>query len=280
AGGLAMTALDRTDDFISAAVLAAAGRGVVLAPASLQHLALDGLTFRPSADHAATVESASSCRDDTPAAARGVIDEAAKPAFRGFVDKLYAPQLEAMGFDPRAGAHAGDDPDKAQRRVASVATSSDTARDPASRARLAAAAEALLGGNKAALDPAFYGSGMRAWSGQAKSAGAQKSADIALGSEDPVFRPSASRAVAASGDAETARWVLDGFKDARSRPSERLSMIAGISVTPETREIGYIWLKAHLEEMLSGSGGIFLAARLPGTSAGFCSVDQAKEFEA
>jgi hypothetical protein len=32
AGGFAMPALHRTDDFISAAVLAAAGRGVVLAP--------------------------------------------------------------------------------------------------------------------------------------------------------------------------------------------------------------------------------------------------------
>ena len=86
--------------------------------------------------------------------------------------------------------------------------------------------------------------------------------------------------VAASGDAETARWVLDGFKDTRLRPSERLSMIAGILVTPETREIGYGWLKAHLDEMLNGAGGIFLAARLPSTLAGFCSVDQAKEFEA
>jgi hypothetical protein len=75
--------------------------------------------------------------------------------------------------------------------------------------------------------------------GPGEAGGAQKLADIALGSEDPVFRPSALRAVAASGDADTARWVLDGFKDARLRPSERLSMIAGILVTPETREIGY-----------------------------------------
>ena len=57
-------------------------------------------------------------------------------------------------------------------------------------------------------------------------------------------------------------------------------MIAGILVTPETREVGYTWLKAHLDEMLNGAGGIFLAARLPSTLAGFCSVDQAKEFEA
>ena len=213
-------------------------------------------------------------------AARGVIDEAAKPAFRTFVDKLYAPQLEAMGFDPRAGVHAGDDPDKAQRRVALVATLSDTARDPALRARLATAAEGLLGGDKAALDPAFYGSGMRAWLAQAKLAGAQKLAGIALASEDPVFRPSALRAVAASGDAETAQWVLDGFRDARLRPSERLNMIAGVLITPETREIGYLWLKDHLDEMLNGAGGIFLAARLPSTLAGFCSVDRAKEFEA
>lgn len=46
----------RTADFITAASLAAAGQGVILAPASLARLNLEGLVFRPLADHAGTVD--------------------------------------------------------------------------------------------------------------------------------------------------------------------------------------------------------------------------------
>lgn len=47
AGGFAMPLIRRTADFVTAACLAAAGDGIVLAPASLSHFQLDGLAFRP-----------------------------------------------------------------------------------------------------------------------------------------------------------------------------------------------------------------------------------------
>lgn len=46
----------RTGDFISAASLAAAGKGVVLAPASLENLHLDDLCFRPIEGYDATLD--------------------------------------------------------------------------------------------------------------------------------------------------------------------------------------------------------------------------------
>lgn len=46
AGGFAMPTIVRTADFMTAACLAAAGDGVVLAPASLSNIRLDGLAFR------------------------------------------------------------------------------------------------------------------------------------------------------------------------------------------------------------------------------------------
>nr|WP_282435880.1 MULTISPECIES: LysR family transcriptional regulator [unclassified Novosphingobium] len=56
AAGLPPPPIRRTADFITAASLAAAGQGVILAPASLARLHLEGLVFRPLADHAATVD--------------------------------------------------------------------------------------------------------------------------------------------------------------------------------------------------------------------------------
>lgn len=47
AGGFAMPPIIRTDDFVTAAALAAAQEGVVLAPASLAYLNMGGLRFLP-----------------------------------------------------------------------------------------------------------------------------------------------------------------------------------------------------------------------------------------
>lgn len=45
-GGFPMPRIIRTDDFVTAACLASAGEGIVLAPASLARLGLEGVTFR------------------------------------------------------------------------------------------------------------------------------------------------------------------------------------------------------------------------------------------
>lgn len=66
AGGLADPDIRRTDDFITAAALAAAGCGVILAPASLANLALEGLTFRPIADYRETLSLFILARTDAP----------------------------------------------------------------------------------------------------------------------------------------------------------------------------------------------------------------------
>ena len=47
--------------------------------------------------------------------------------------------------------------------------------------------------------------------------------------------------------------------------------------TGATREIGYAYLRAHLDELTSGSNGIFFASKLPQFLARFCSVDRAEE---
>jgi hypothetical protein len=69
--------------------------------------------------------------------------------------------------------------------------------------------------------------------------------------------------VARSGKADVAAWVLNDAKDKRLRMTERFMLVAYVSVTPKTRDQGYDWLKANVDDLLKGGGGVFLGARLP-----------------
>lgn len=73
AGAVPLPDVVRTTDFISAAGLAAAGIGLVLAPRSLSRLGVEGISFRDLADHRATLDLVLICRDDAPAALRDVL---------------------------------------------------------------------------------------------------------------------------------------------------------------------------------------------------------------
>lgn len=212
-------------------------------------------------------------------AQRDVIADSAKPQFRAFVDGLYAPSLKALGFNPRAGAHTADPAEKQQKRAQLVDLVAGTAKDAALRKQLSAAVDAYLGGDAGALDPAFFGTAFDAWLGEHKLDGAKSLMDKALGSEDPVFRPTALNAIGGSGDLPTAKWLLDEFKDKRLRQSERLSFVRGVVYTSETRDWGYKWMKAHLDDLLSGGAGIFFGARLPQILSNFCSVAVTDDFD-
>lgn len=82
AGGFPMPAIMQTSDFITAASMAAAGMGVVLAPVSLSRLRLEGLCYRSIGHYDGVLEIALIHREDTPAAALEVLLNAlaTKPA--------------------------------------------------------------------------------------------------------------------------------------------------------------------------------------------------------
>lgn len=67
----------RTADFITAAGLAAAGMGLVVAPRSLTRLALEGLCYRDVSDYKAVLELVLIRRADAPAAVRDLLLEPA-----------------------------------------------------------------------------------------------------------------------------------------------------------------------------------------------------------
>lgn len=209
----------------------------------------------------------------------GMMNEPAKAGFRRFLTSLYKPKLASLGFDPRAGAYAGQEPELAKRREQVVTRLAKDARDAGLRQTLDKAAAAYLGGDKAALDTAYLATALEIWLEQGGLPAAKQLADRALASQDPIFRPAALGTVASSGNSAIARWLLDEFKDQRLRSSERLRVIGGVIVTPATRDMGFEWLKQNFNQLTSG-GGIFFASRLPQLVSGFCSAERADQIAA
>lgn len=210
----------------------------------------------------------------------GMLSPEGEAGYRRLVAQVNAPRLAAMGFDPRAGVYASEDPEKSDQREQVVGNLALIAKDPALRAELAKAGKAYLAGDKAALDPSWFGASFAVLIDEGGIAVAKDLADKALASQDPLFRPMALGALASSGKPDIAAWLLDGFTDPRLRKSERLDVVRTVILTRETRELGFEWLKANFDQLTSGGGGIFSAARLPTVLAGFCSVQRSDEIAA
>ena len=189
-------------------------------------------------------------------------------------ERLYAPLLKELGFDPRLGAYAHEAPARTQRRVQVVAALLNTGRGARLRDHLADAMAAYLAGDHAVLDPAWLDHALDLYLYRRPAEAARDLVDRALASEDPVFRPAALAAASRTGDARLAAWLL-AMDDPRLRESERRDLLDGVMARSATRELGYDWALAHLDGLLDGSDGPFLVRRLPQMLGRFCSVDRA-----
>ena len=206
----------------------------------------------------------------------GFFDDAGLAGYRKWLGEIAGKSYGTLGFDPRQGAYGGADPEVVQRREGMVSNLL-FAKDPAVEGKLAKAASDYLGGDAKALDPAYMDLAFQAYIDKGGFDAAKSLADKALDSDDPVFRPSALRAVAGSGNADIARWVLNEWDDKRLRRTERLYSLLGVAGTTETRDMGYAYLSQNLAEMMKGGSGIFFASRVPSVVAGYCSAQQADE---
>ena len=210
----------------------------------------------------------------------GLLNAAGEAGYRRLLEQVYRPRLIAMGFNPRAGVYAAEGPEKSQQREQVVWRLATTGRDPALRAQLGGAARAYLGGDLEALDPAWFNAGFEVLLDEGGLDAAKALANKALASQDSLFRPAALGAIASSGKAAIATWVLNEFTDARLRKSERMGVIRTVINSRETRDMGFNWLKANFDQLTAGGGGIFSTARLPGIVGGFCSAARADEIAA
>ncbi len=210
---------------------------------------------------------------------RGLIAPASLPAYRSLMASIYTPQLTRLGFDPRVGAYAADDPGKQNLRHQLVGLVADDAHDPAVRAKLKDAASRFLGGDAAALDTGFLASGLTILAQDGDLTVAKALIERALSSEDATLRSSALAAAASSGRADVANYLLS-LDDKRLRGFDRLQLIFGIVGTVETRDLGTDWVLANYDRLVAGANGIFITSRLPSAFASQCGADRAAAIDA
>ncbi|WP_313435022.1 M1 family metallopeptidase [Novosphingobium sp.] len=214
---------------------------------------------------------------------QGFVGPRGRLGFNRLRERLYAPMLKDLGFDPAFGVYAHDARPRKQRRVQVVSTLLGTGRGAQLRDRLADAMVAYLAGDKAALDPAWFDHALDLYLNKRDIKAARDLVDRALASEDPVFRPAALAAASRTSDPKLAAWLL-ALDDPRLRDSERRDLLDGIMARSATRDMGYDWALENLDVLLDGSDGPFLVTRLPQMLGRFCSVDRAariaRDFEA
>jgi len=190
---------------------------------------------------------------------RGLIGEAALPAYRKLFVDIYGPMLDKIGFDPKAGAHEKDNADTAELREQLVGFVADNGHDAALRAKLSAAADAWLAGDTKALDNDFASLALTVTVEDRGVPFAKTLAEAALAGKTPGLRQAAFRAIAASGNADVAKWYFTEFNDARYTPRERLFASAIFMNDASTRDSALDYMLAHFDEFskASGGGGIF-----------------------
>jgi hypothetical protein len=210
----------------------------------------------------------------------GLFDAVALQSYRRFVLKTYQPLSHHLGVDFRTGAYAAEDPEQTQRRIAMIDALAGAGRDKQTITKLRKAAEAFLAGDPSALDPMWYDQALSLWLEGRGVDGAKDLFARALASQDPTLRPILLGTIGGSGNKAIGAWVIDKAKDEQLRASERLSLLRGVIASSGTRTLGYEWMKGHLDDLLSGSGGIFFASRLPQMVAGFCSIERADSLAA
>jgi len=210
-------------------------------------------------------------------ALRGVIPEDALPAYRRLLVSVYGPKLAAMGFDPAAGAHAGDTPERQQLRQTLVSLMTE-ARDPAVSAKLEAAGTRYLAGDKQAVDQAYLAEALAQVVAKGGMTAAKRLVEIALTSEDPVLRGAAFGAAASSGRGDVATYLLD-LNDPRLRSYDRVGIISALAGTEGTVQQTGDWVLANYDRLLANGTGVFTTGRLPGTLVSQCSAAQAARIE-
>jgi len=190
---------------------------------------------------------------------RGLIGEAALPAYRKLFVDIYGPMLDKIGFDPKAGAHEKDNADTAELREQLVGFVADNGHDAALRAKLSAAADAWLAGDTKALDNDFASLALTVTVEDRGVPFAKTLAEAALAGKTPGLRQAAFRAIAGSGNADVAKWYFTEFNDARYTPRERLFASAIFMNDASTRDSALDYMLAHFDEFskASGGGGIF-----------------------
>jgi hypothetical protein len=207
-----------------------------------------------------------------------MLSQAERQAVGALMAELFGPRLRELGFNPARGAYAREDADRRQLRQSLVFYVAGEGRDPTLRRQLVTAAEAALGGNAEALDPAYRAT---AFEFAVQDRGApfmDKLLAALISSQDPLLRRQAAQALGAGGTPELGRHALGMFGNERLQNFEKVNLMFGLLQRQGTRDLAFGFVQSNFDaiaKQFPGFGNAML-----GVGSSYCSEDKARVVDA
>jgi len=190
----------------------------------------------------------------------------------------YGPKLGELGLNPASGAYASEPSERRQLRQTLANYVGVTGKEPGTRTTLVKAADAAIGGNPAALDPAYRSAALTAAARDLGKPFRDKLLAALLASDDPLFRRQAALALGSVDTAEAGRETLARVTTKGLSNRESLGMLLSLSNQPATRPLALDWIEANYPEFRARTGGLLGGAI--GFAGSYCTEADAKRVDA
>jgi aminopeptidase N len=207
-----------------------------------------------------------------------MLSPADRRAVGALMVELFGPRLRQLGFNPARGAYAREDADRRQLRQTLVFYVAGEGRDPALRSQLVTAAEAALGGNAEALDPAYRATAFEFAVQDRGKPFMDKLLAALTSSQDPLFRRQAAQALGAGATPELGGHALAMFGNERLQNFEKVNLMFGLLQRQATRDLAFGFVQSNFDaiaKQFPGFGNAML-----GVGGSYCSEDKARAVDA
>ena len=209
---------------------------------------------------------------------RGLISEAAEPAWRETIANIYRPALEAIGSDVTTGAYADDDSDRRALRSDLIDLVAGAGGDEALRAKLLTALDAFMAGDDAALSPALRGTAIRIAADERGAPFAAQVMQKAHAGTDQHFQQVAASGLMDSEDPAIGQFFLTVFTSDAMPANQRVFALYQLLSSPGARDAAFSYLADNFGTLKTSGGGIFFA-RAGGAFSQLCTREAADTIE-
>jgi aminopeptidase N len=206
------------------------------------------------------------------------LDDADRDRIAATLREIYEPRLGALGFVPRAGAHAGDSSERRLLRRSIVALLALHARDPQLRATLARAAEASLTDPKA-IDPEYRDIAWAIGVQDLPPEFARTLRERLLASEDAAQRTDMALALGYAEREADAAASLELALDPKIRAGELFRIVYQQLYRAPTRDTAWSWFANNFDAIANKLPG-FAQAAMVGLPGSFCDAAHRRAVEA
>jgi len=202
-----------------------------------------------------------------------------RAAYQRLMQSIYGARLAALGLDLRRGAHAKEPASTQALRQSLVPLVALEGRDPAVRKQLLAAAEASLGGDAQAIDPAFRISALIVAVQERGGPFMKQLTATMVKSTDPLFRSDAAQALGSADTPTLAATTVDLALTPGVQSLETVQMLLSLSERPGSRDTVVNFADKHFQRVMDAFPG-FARPEAIGLLEGYCDSDSIQKVDA